>query len=406
MAEPNDVILDVTIGATVCDAESTGRGEDIPMAVRVERRRGKRVLVIDITYRNADGRWVRFRRDSKAPTKAAAQAEERRILERIALTGSPYEASAPVEETKPEMTYARLVEEYRSDYVPAELKHTTARGYNRVLDCHLLPRFGGMPLSSVTGLAATKLDHDLAKRTGKHRKCGRNTRNNIQIVLRSTLQFAVGSQHLGSMPSGLPKLKQPEKVVLTIPTDEDVEQILKAALPYQRRAFALIAYGGLRPNEARALAWPEVSPQGVGGRLTVRVGRSYGQSHTPKTGPRVVPIAAQLGFELSSTPAELRKGFVALSRSKKPWGQYGMSKAFKRIAAKLEMPKAWTLYYLRHYAITSWLRKGIRVHVVQRMAGHKHLATTEKYVHLLNADLDEAARILGNIVATEPDAAE
>ncbi|TKC95239.1 site-specific integrase [Polyangium fumosum] len=34
---------------------------------------------------------------------------------------------------------------------------------------------------------------------------------------------------------------------------------------------------------------------------------------------------------------------------------------------------------LRHYAITSSLRAGIPVHVVQRMAGHKHLATTQTY---------------------------
>lgn len=377
------------------------------MAVRVERRRGKRLLVIDITYRTADGKWARFRRDSRAPTKAAAQAEERRILERIALTGSPYEAPAPVEEAKPEITYAQLVEEYRADYVPAELKQTTVRGYNRVLDCHLLPAFGSLPLSMLTGAAATKLDHDLAKRSSrKGRKCGRNTRNNIQVVLRSTLRFGVVRGHLARMPTDLPKLKQPEKVVLTIPTDEDVERILSAALPRQRRAFALVAFGGLRPNEARALVWPEISLRGGGGFLNVRLGRSYGESHTPKTGPRVVPIAARLATELLLTPTELRSGFVAPSRGKKPWGQYGLSKAFKRIAAGLDMPQAWTLYYLRHYAITSWLRKGIRVHVVQRMAGHKHLATTEKYVHLLNADLEEAARILGNILETDADAAE
>lgn len=48
----------------------------------------------------------------------------------------------------------------------------------------------------------------------------------------------------------------------------------------------------------------------------------------------------------------------------------------------------------RHYAITSWLRAGIPVHVVQRMAGHVHLSTTQRYVHFLKADLEEAARRL------------
>ena len=52
----------------------------------------------------------------------------------------------------------------------------------------------------------------------------------------------------------------------------------------------------------------------------------------------------------------------------------------------------WSVYSLRHYAITSWLRKGVPVHVVQKMAGHKNLATTQHYVHFLKGDLEEAAR--------------
>jgi hypothetical protein len=34
------------------------------------------------------------------------------------------------------------------------------------------------------------------------------------------------------------------------------------------------------------------------------------------------------------------------------------------------------------------------------MAGHKHLATTARYVHLLRGDLDEAAARIGNMLAT------
>ena len=65
--------------------------------------------------------------------------------------------------------------------------------------------------------------------------------------------------------------------------------------------------------------------------------------------------------------------------------------------AKVE---GFTVYSLRHYAITLWLRAGVPVHVVQRMAGHKHLATTARYVHLLRGDLDEAAVRIGNMLAT------
>jgi site-specific recombinase XerD len=37
---------------------------------------------------------------------------------------------------------------------------------------------------------------------------------------------------------------------------------------------------------------------------------------------------------------------------------------------------------------------GIPVHVVQKMAGHRNLSTTQHYVHFLKADLEDAARRL------------
>ena len=45
---------------------------------------------------------------------------------------------------------------------------------------------------------------------------------------------------------------------------------------------------------------------------------------------------------------------------------------------------------VRRFATQTW-RTVIGVHVVQRMAGHKHLPTTARYVHLLRGDLDAAA---------------
>jgi hypothetical protein len=49
---------------------------------------------------------------------------------------------------------------------------------------------------------------------------------------------------------------------------------------------------------------------------------------------------------------------------------------------------------------STWLRRGIPV---QRVAGHKNLATTHHHVHYLKTDLEDAARRLnerGNTWAT------
>ncbi len=131
----------------------------------------------------------------------------------------------------------------------------------------------------------------------------------------------------------------------------------------------------------------------VGGFLSIREGRSYGEKHTPKTGPREIPVARTLAELLGDVEDGPRDGPLALTVLGEPWGQNGLYVAFERMRDRAGLA-GWSVYALRHFAITSWLRRGIPVHVVQKMAGHKNLATTEHYVHLLKTDLEDAARRL------------
>jgi integrase len=223
----------------------------------------------------------------------------------------------------------------------------------------------------------------------------------VQIVLRSVLRFAKDKGHLSKTPAGLPRLKRVEQTILEIPSDEEVQVILRTATEAQRRGFALIAYAGLRPNEVRALRRRDVQlrwdgGEAAGGFLCIREGRSFGETDTPKTGRREVPIAPLLARLLAPVAAGAREEYVALNKQREPWGQYGLDQAFDRVRDRAGFA-GWSIYALRHYAITSWLRRGIPVHIVQRMAGHKHLATTQRYVHHLKSDMEDAARRLADL---------
>ena len=44
----------------------------------------------------------------------------------------------------------------------------------------------------------------------------------------------------------------------------------------------------------------------------------------------------------------------------------------------------------RHTYATSLLRRGVDIHVVQRLMGHVNIATTTRYLHLCDADLSAA----------------
>ena len=379
------------------------------MPIRKITRHGQSRLFIDIRYKTKDGQRARYRKDAQVQTLPGARAEEKRVLLNLARYGTPYApgddvpvpppaspagsppAAPSTTPALPTKTFSEVVSEYRSTFMLTDLKVTTRRGYALVLDRHLLPTFGELSLAQVDGAAAAELDLALSKQDR-----ARATRNNVQIVLRSVLRFATSRGYLAGLPPALPRLKAAEKSILEIPSERDIDTILASAVPSQRLAFALMAYAGLRPNEVRALRrrdvlLPGTNGEAQGGFLSVREGRSYGETHTPKTGQREIPITAPLARLLEHVEHGPKDGRVALNQQGKPWGQYGLTQAFERVRDRAGLG-GWSVYGLRHFAITSWLRAGVPVHVVQRMAGHKHLSTTQGYVHHLKEDLAEAAR--------------
>ncbi|MFS8071503.1 MAG: tyrosine-type recombinase/integrase, partial [Byssovorax sp.] len=329
--------------------------------IRKTDRRGQRILVIDIRYKKPDGCKGRYRHDAQVQTMAAATAEERRLLANIAQYGDVHEPKleaakpeAPMEEQATRGTFGEVVDKYAATYMVTDLKVTTRRGYRKVLDGTLLPRFKDRPIGMVNGAAASQLDLELTKAD-----LARGTRNNAQIVLRSVLRFAKERGYLSAIPSSLPRLKQPEPSILEIPSDDQVEEILGLACPTQRLSFALMAYAGLRPNEVRALLRRDVKlrregDEPVGGFLGIREGLSYGELHTPKTGKREIPIARPLARLLALIEKGPRDGHVAVTQAGETWGQSGLDQAFERVRDRAGLA-GWSVYALRHYAITMWL---------------------------------------------------
>ena len=69
----------------------------------------------------------------------------------------------------------------------------------------------------------------------------------------------------------------------------------------------------------------------------------------------------------------------------KPWGEFALSRAFARARAKAGVV-GFRLHDLRHWCVTTLFRVGNSAPVVQRLAGHAHLVTTQRYAR---AQLDE-----------------
>jgi hypothetical protein len=128
-----------------------------------ESRDGKSRLFIEIRYRTADGRSMRFRRDASVQTRTAALAEERRLLAELERTGTlervPTSSAADSKEPEP-VTFSEAVRHFRATHMKT-LKPSTRITYNERLDRVLLPRFGEVKLPELDGEKLQALDAKL-----------------------------------------------------------------------------------------------------------------------------------------------------------------------------------------------------------------------------------------------------
>jgi integrase len=364
------------------------------VTIRKETRGGKPRWVIDIPYRTAAGRKERYRRDAQVQTKAAAEAEHRRLLAELATSGSlRVEAITEPASQAAEYTFAEAVKYYRATQMQTGLKPSTRASYNRWLDAVLVPRFGAQPLHALDGRSLGELDAELVAD-----ELTPSTRANIQCVYRSVLRCAVAAGFLAVMPA-MPRLpKIGRRIVRPMPRS-DLDTLLALSAQSARLAFALIAFAGLRPCEIRGLRWTDVDL--VRGTVTIRRGITRGEETTPKSHhQRAVPIAAPLRRLLE--PAAKQKANpwspVALTARGQPWGEFGLNQAFRRVLKRAKIT-GWTVYSLRHFFVTELFRLRAPAPTVQRLAGHSDLATTQRYADVDASDLRAAIELFnGNDV--------
>lgn len=366
------------------------------MTVRPEMKHGKRRWVIDILYRLPDGTPDRYRRYAQVQTRAAANAEERRLLARLVQTGTLRD-SAPERdpEPSPSYTFDEAVSNFRRTKARKKLKPSTRRSYDAVIDSMLLPRFSERLLEGVWWDDADELDIELVEAGASE-----SYRRNIQCVLRSVLRNAVDRGMLDKIPE-LPKLPKVPRTVPKSMMHDDFVTLFEAASPTGQLAMALAYYAGLRASEVRGLRWTDIDLKAV--ELTVRRGLCDGQEAPPKShAQRPIPIAAPLLAILKmwkeKRKAELKKSPwapVAVTRYGRVWGDSGLGQMFERAQQRAEL-EGWSFHSLRHGFTSQLFRRGASAPVVQRLLGHAELTTTQIYCDLVATDLRAAIDLFGS----------
>ena len=335
-----------------------------------------------------DGRWrarYRDRHGKEISRHFERKVDARRWLDEVttAVSNGLY-----VDPTKSRITVGEWAQKWLD--TKTNLKPTTRRDYESLLQAHVRPRWGDVTLADVQHEDVTTW---LAELTESGLSASRVRA--VHVALSQMLKLAVRSGRLARNPAeyiALPRVRRAEKRYLT---HAEVDSLADAAGDY-RVPVLFLAYTGVRYGEMAALRVSRLDllrrRATIDEALVEVAGRIV--SSTPKTHrSRSVPIPRFLVEEI----AQLVIGKTAHEHVfTRPDGQPLRLSWFRRAVFVPAVAAAGldglTPHGLRHTAASLAIASGADVKVVQTMLGHASATMTlDLYGHLYADRLDEVA---------------
>ena len=300
-----------------------------------------------------------------------------------------------------------------------DLSPAVADGYRRILDRHVLPRWGS---TSLRRLRTADLDAWYAQLRERGAADGRSLAPNsvlrIHAVLHRALGQAVKWGWLTTNPAAATSPPRPKKHQIALPDPEDVLRLIAAAErvnPELPAFLRLAAATGARRGELCALRWTDVDLERSHltiSRGLVEAGGAVIEKDTKTHAERRVTLDP--GTVASLEQHRARAGEVAKECGTKlgeeafvfshevdgsvPWRPGYVTLAFTRLRDELGLTGL-RLHDLRHFNATNLLAAGTDVRTVSGRLGHADASTTLNiYAHFLEQADERAADALGAIL--------
>lgn len=305
----------------------------------------------------------------------------------IAMLAKITAGADPVEENiqkKAEPTVSELAERYMKDHVDAHCKQSTADGYRRYLDKHILPALGTMRVADVTRADIAEFHQSLQKTPYEGNRC-------LEIISKMfNLAELWGYRPDGSNPrKHLTKFEEHQRErYLTKEESKRLGGVLTEAKnnkkenPVAAYCIETLLYTGCRLGEIQTLKWEYIDHDNTCLRLP-----------DSKTGARVVYVGQNvldILKEVEEHPDRpLDNPYVFwgavdgtyIKDLQKPWRRF-------RKAAGLNGMR---IHDLRHSFASHAVSQGMSLAMIGKLLGHTQVQTTARYAHLMADPVREAA---------------
>jgi integrase len=356
------------------------------MAGQIVQRGGSAWLVRVYVGRRADGSREYRSRTIKGSRKAAERALTKMLREKD--TG---QLVVPTRET-----LAAYLKRWLDLSAKPRVRERTLRDYGQLIHRHIVPVVGSVRLDRLTplhiqGVYAGMREKGLSERSVQY----------VHTVLRSALKQAVRWRLLVSNPGDgvdAPRVEKKEREWLS---PDEARTFLASVQPDRFYAlWAMLLLTGMRPGEALALRWSDITDDGcaqIRRALVCRsgLGKRFEKPKTPRS-ERTIPLGklvlgalkahrkVQAQERLEAGSAYEDGGLVFATRLGKPLDTSRISVRFKRLLKNVVARDGVRLYDLRHTHASLLLAKGVHLKVISERLGHSTITlTADTYGHVM-----------------------
>ncbi|MDX3976712.1 site-specific integrase [Shinella sp.] len=289
-----------------------------------------------------------------------------------------------------------------------KLEASTIASYRQHRDIHIVPRIGGIKLSTATVPWVQGFADELAKTLS--RAMVKKVLGSLSSIFTEAQRRGVAAQN----PVSAVKVRMPkrEKGRPEMPTMAELRSILKATPDKYKALIYTAAFTGLRASELRGLQWSDIDLDG-GVLHVLRRADPYNKLGVPKSeaGTRTVPIGPVVVSMLKGWKEKCPKGDLDLVFPNGAGNVESHANLLNRVFWPLQIEAGvsvktgekdrdgnpvvdakYSLHALRHAAAAMWIDQGVTAKRIQVLMGHASIQQTfDRYGYLFEARDDDSA---------------
>ncbi|MGB2694956.1 MAG: site-specific integrase [Dehalococcoidia bacterium] len=349
------------------------------------RRTGGTYSVWRVRWRDAGGRGRNRTFDRKADAEAfEAQVKLRKRAGQLQTIDSGKE------------TLADFAQEWWSAYAEPNLERATLKSYETIWNNHALPRLGDVQLRELTPRLLSDFRTEL-EREGVGAAAVRRT----LVMVQGMLQRAVEWERIPSNPARVVRKPNGKRIRAIRPLSPAEVELIRTWLLNRKRSrdatlVSVLAYSGVRPQEALALEWSNVRERTLLVEAAVAFGTIKAQKN--RRPPRTAELFGALKQDLAEWrlaqgrpgPGELifpeSGGGLWSEHDWRNWRRRCFAKAAEAVGIEGSRP-----YDLRHSFASLLIHEGRSVVEVAAQLGHSPTMTLTTYAHVM-AELSDGPR--------------